>query len=271
MTETMNPSTATPAEIDGCIVSLKREFASLESLREIHVYMLGLDHISTTERGDREQKLKALNGRIEELATQLRSLHDEYIRRGTWTRYYLVTNNNGHVHTSTDCNTCFDSTEFGWLTQFSGTDHDEMGRLSGMDACARCFPGLPAEIMKAKRDARVDTPERIAVREQAAAEKAAKAAKAVAKAIANPDGSPLMLPDYMGRPQEVKTEVAASRRVMEAAYDLKLYPASEDAPALKQGIEDGLAALAHKRGTTVEAERAALTKKVEAKYRRESK
>lgn len=265
----MNVTTATPAEIDSLIVSLKQEYASLERLRNIHLYMLSLDHISTEERNDREEKLDGLNGRIKELVTQLNALHDEYIRRGTWTRYYLVQNNNGHVHTSMDCDTCFETTDFGWLTQFSGTSHDEMGKLAGMDACARCFPGLPAEIMAAKRDARVDTPERIAAREKAAAEKAEKAKKAAAKAITNPDGTPLMMADYMGRPQEVKTEVAASRRVMEAAYDIKLYPNSDEVPVLKQGIEAGLIALAHKRGTAVEDERKALNNKIEAKYRRE--
>ncbi|HEY0437644.1 MAG TPA: hypothetical protein VGC92_13470, partial [Phenylobacterium sp.] len=89
------------------------------------------------------------------------------------------------------CETCFDDTLFGWLTQFSDTDHDEMGKLSGMDACARCFPNLPAEIMQAKRDARVDVPERIAEREARQAAAAAKKAKAAANGITDVDGSPL--------------------------------------------------------------------------------
>lgn len=187
----MDRKTATPAEIDTRMVAIMSRQAEV---------MLGLDRAqrildskcaTANELDKAVETIKALNTQYRTLSDDMVGLNGEYRNRGTWTRYYLVLNNNGHVHTSTSCETCFEDTSFGWLTQFSGTDHDEMGKLSGMDACARCFPNLPAEVMQAKRDARVDTPERIAAREEREALAAKKAADKTAKGITDVDGSPL--------------------------------------------------------------------------------
>lgn len=67
----------------------------------------------------------------------------EYVRRGCWTRAYLVRNNGGHVHTSTGCDTCFASTDFGWMTQDSGKDTDEIVEEWGESACTVCHPTAP--------------------------------------------------------------------------------------------------------------------------------
>lgn len=268
----MQIATASPAEIDGEIVATRRQRGNVDHSIRIQQYIFENKFASAEKRAASETKIRELIAQENELATQERELHGEFNARGGWTRYYIVQNTGGHVHTSMDCNTCFDTTDFGWLTQFSGTGHDEMGTLSGMDACAICFPGLSPEVMAAKRDARVDTPERIADREQRDAEKAEKAAKAAAKAITNPDGTALQLFDYFGELKLVKSDIAASRIVMDSAYNIRIYgiiqPADEK---WAQNVEVGLRALAHKRDTTVEDERAALTKKVEAKYRRETK
>jgi hypothetical protein len=267
----VNITTATPVEIDTHIVKIKMAVNGLMNQFKHQERILQSEYSTEQDRVNAQVAVKELAEQHYKLDAELLTLSVEFGRRGGWERYYLVQNTGGHVHTSMGCDTCFDDTDFGWLTQFSGTSHEAMGRLSGMGACARCFPGLPAEIMTAKRDLRIDTPERIAARNKREEEKAAKAAKAAAKAITNPDGTPLEMPDIFGRFDVVKTEIAASRRVMEAAYDLKIYPGNADAPVLNQAIDLGLAALAHKRGTTIAIERDALTKKIEAKYRRESK
>jgi hypothetical protein len=260
----MNIATATPSEIDTRIAQIQMAVATTQHRVDYLLCLVEGGYATAAHVAEKAERQAQLN----EYYAELDLLRAEYAK-GQWERYYLVTNTNGHVHTSMHCDTCFATTEFGWLTQFSGIAIDEVGALAGETACARCFPNLPAEVMARKADARMDTPERIAAREKNAAEKAAKAAKAAAKAIANPDGSPLMMLDHFGSLEEVKTEVAASRRVMEAAFNLRWYGAGAGAEGWKQNVEHGLVALAHKRGTTVEAERAALDKKVEAKYRRE--
>jgi hypothetical protein len=187
----MNITTATPVEIDTRIAAILFRRAEIEHGLMRAQYTLDSEFASAESIAKAEAEIKAFNVERDELITERETLDDEYRGRGTWTRYFLVTNTNGHVHTSTECDTCFDDTDFGWLTQFSGTEQDEMGKLSGEAACARCFPNLPAEVMQAKRDARIDTPARIAAREEREAAAAAKKAKAAANGITDVDGTPL--------------------------------------------------------------------------------
>jgi hypothetical protein len=185
-----NLATASPAEIDTRIAAI------MIRRGEIKHGLMRADYVMKCNYSDdsiakAKAEIKTFHAEMELLVTELGELDDEYRGRGGWNRYYLVLNSNGHVHTSTSCDTCFADTDFGWLTQFSGTDHDEMGTLSGMDACARCFPNLPVEVMQAKRDARVDTPARIAEREARQTAAAVKQAKAAANGITDVDGTPL--------------------------------------------------------------------------------
>lgn len=187
-----NLAIATPAEIDTRIAAVMVRRAEIEmGIRRAEYTMEGGIYVTDQAKAKAESDIRAFVIERNTLIEERWTLDDEFQGRGGWNRYYLVTNTNGHVHTSTECDTCFEDTDFGWLTQFSGTDQDEMGKLSGEAACARCFPNLPAEIMQAKRDARVDTPERIAARDADAAKKAAKKAKATANGITDVDGSPL--------------------------------------------------------------------------------
>lgn len=276
---------ASPAEIDTRLAAIMIRRTEIEmDMRRAEYTLNGGIYVTEQAKYQAADTLANLRSEDAKLAVEFYDLNDEYRARGTWTRYYLVLNNNGHVHTSTECETCFDDTTFGWLTQFSGTSHEEMGKLSGMDACARCFPNLPAEIMQAKRDVRVDTPERIAAREQREALAAKKAADKAAKGITNPDGSTLYQVDddnkggWRETTSVVKTAIAAKRNAMDAAFNLYFYnekhpsrPGVEhpQTAAWTETLRRNTEALAAKEGKTVEEIRAELTKKVEAKYRRE--
>lgn len=281
-----NLATATPAEIDARLVAIMLRRAEIEGGIRRAEYTMESTYVGDEAKEKAETEIRNFVIERNTLIEERWTLDDEYRGRGGWNRYYLVLNSNGHVHTSTECETCFDDTDFGWLTQFSGTEQDEMGKLSGMDACARCFPNLPAEVMQAKRDARVDTPKRIAEREARQAAAAAKAAKAAEKGIANADGTPLMrvTDDNKGGWREstdvVKTAIAAQRNAMEAAYDLFFY--NEKHPvrpgvthpqtaAWVEIVRRNTEALAAKKGQPVEEIRAEIQKKIEAKYRREYK
>lgn len=281
-----NLDTATPVEIDTRIVAILVRRSEIENNLRREQYTLDSTFATEAQLNKAVETVKGLNAQMALLIDERAELDDEFRGRGGWTRYFLVLNSNGHVHTSTECETCFADTEFGWLTQFSGTDHDEMGKLSGMDACARCFPNLPAEIMQAKRDARVDVPERIAEREARQAAAALKAAKAAEKGITNADGSTLYQVDddnkggWRETTYVVKTAIAAKRNAMEAAYDLFFY--NEKHPthpgvthpqtaAWIETVRRNVEALSAKEGKPVEEIRAEIDKKVEAKYRREFK
>jgi len=98
-----------------------------------------------------------------------------------WTRAFLVTNINGHVHSSMECSTCFDTTRYTWLIQYSNDDEATIVEDAGMDACTVCYPSAPAESLN--RPSRIVTADKIA-KAQAKAERDAKREAKIAKAKA---------------------------------------------------------------------------------------
>ena len=99
-----------------------------------------------------------------------------------WTRAFLVINSNGHVHRSMDCNTCFDSTRYNWLVQYSNDDENTIVEDAGQDACTICYPSAPAEVLN--RPSRIVTADKIA-KAQAKVERDEKKAQRIAKEKAN--------------------------------------------------------------------------------------
>lgn len=114
-------------------------------------------------------------------------LDTEFVRRGGWSRFFLVTNVNGHIHSSMACSTCFPTTEFAWLPTLSGLTEADAVAEQGEILCSVCFPSAPvawtngvSKATQAERDAK-------------AAAKAEREAKKAAKALL-PDGSELVVP-----------------------------------------------------------------------------
>ena len=99
-----------------------------------------------------------------------------------WTRAFLVINSNGHVHSSLDCSTCFPTTRYNWLIQYSNDDEATIVDDAGEDACTICYPSAPAETLN--RPSRIVTADKIA-KAQAKAERDAKKAERIAKEKAN--------------------------------------------------------------------------------------
>ena len=122
------------------------------------------------------------NYRIEMTDQQIhiRTLAQEYTRRGGWTRAFLVNNSNGHVHSSTSCSTCFETTQYAWLTDYSGANEEAIVADAGVRACTVCYPSAPVDVLK--RETKMFTPDEIAAqqaREERAAAKAAREAATV--------------------------------------------------------------------------------------------
>lgn len=79
-----------------------------------------------------------------ELADEAKPLNDQY-ERERWSRFFLVTNSNGHIHESMHCSTCYPRTMFAWLPELSGlTEADAVG-AHGPHLCSVCFPTAPVE------------------------------------------------------------------------------------------------------------------------------
>ncbi len=80
-----------------------------------------------------------------DLARQLAPLYRIYDAH-QWVRWYLVQNTGGHLHDNLNnhCGTCFETTQYGWVPQASGANHEEIVAAYGMRVCSVCVPGAPA-------------------------------------------------------------------------------------------------------------------------------
>jgi uncharacterized small protein (DUF1192 family) len=90
-----------------------------------------LENLETAERATID-----INGEIARLQA-------EYDRQ-PWSRFFLV-KPNGHIHSSRSCSTCFTTTSFYWLPNFSGKNEREAVAEHGPLLCSVCFPTAPTE------------------------------------------------------------------------------------------------------------------------------
>jgi len=159
------------------------------------------------EIAKQESKIESARKKIFEVGCQILDLNEIY-DRDPWTRAFLVINSNGHVHKSQDCSTCFDTTRFQWLVQYSNDDEKIIVEDAGQDACTVCYPSAPAEVLN--RPSRIVTADKIA-KAQAKAEREAKKAARIAKEKANAptaSGKPLIYKEGKWT-REIKTERSA--------------------------------------------------------------
>jgi hypothetical protein len=219
----MNITTATPVEIDTKLEALLLAedkanqhlgFArqNLVSVAQGYDYQAKFTHaealaaVQALAAGDtyrRTDAVKALARLTEALAirdaisAEIRPLTAEFERRGGWTRAFLVLASNGHVHRDRACSTCFPSTSYGWLPQVSGFNEDEIVAAAGEGACTVCYPSAPVDVLKRTRTLLHSSEvEAQAARDERAAAKLERDAKKAAKAISNPDGTPLQVFTY---------------------------------------------------------------------------
>ena len=133
--------------------------------------------------------------RVEEIKNKIAELEEQYAKiqaeikkldaiydQDPWTRAFLVINSNGHVHSSMDCNTCFPTTRYNWLVQYSNDDENTIVEDAGQDACTICYPSAPAEVLN--RPSRIVTADKVA-KAKAKAERDAKREAKLAKEKAN--------------------------------------------------------------------------------------
>ncbi len=128
-----------------------------------------------------ENKIAELKKQRVAIQVEINKL-DAIYNQDPWTRAFLVINSNGHVHSSMDCNTCFDTTRYQWLIQYSNDDEKAIVEDAGQDACTICYPSAPAEVLN--RPSRIVTADKVA-KAKAKAERDAKREARIAKEKAN--------------------------------------------------------------------------------------
>lgn len=222
----------TPAEVDNILVQAMAkkadaEFTFEQRTRHEEIFQERIEKYSNMPPSPAEDA-KFFEGQVEKARTNLSEvqealsqaretirrtsaviayINDEYDRRGGWTRYWIVTNTGGHIHSTMRCATCFPTTVFTWLPDQAGMTAEELVELAGESACTVCFPSAPVDLLR--RPSKLEAPERKAAREKRDAEKAERERVKAEKAIPAPDGSVLKLSGTWG--EKVRTAATAER------------------------------------------------------------
>ncbi|BDZ52719.1 hypothetical protein GCM10025867_49600 (plasmid) [Frondihabitans sucicola] len=270
-----------PVEIDTQLAALYADRNSMAHKLDIAVKHLA----STKEEMERQSAANPTyrhyyynQDRLDELTAEVAQLkadlarviaeiapfNAEFIRRGGWTRAFLVVSSmGGHVHSSMECSTCRQDTGFHWRPELSDHDELEIIAAAGERACTVCYPEAPVELIA--KPTSIFSSEEITAAEariERAAKKAERDAIAAAKLVIHPDGR--IIQDRYGR--DVKTEATVVTNAVNGLLDTfrhtdTTWPSHWDDAEVAtyiadhQGIaERSIVALAHKHGVTVEAE-----------------
>jgi hypothetical protein len=223
-----------------------------------------------------KEKIAVMEGEHDAIMAEADPFEAKYESAGRWTRAFLVQNGNGHVHKSMSCQTCFPSTRFAWLPQYSGQSEELIVDDAGESACTVCYPSAPVDVLKQK--SRIQTPEaRIAAAEKAAA-KAEREAKKKAVGIWNADGTELKVKSsWSNYAETIKTERTAQIWATDALLELENWKARRNDPKwsqdnldekitrIEENSEKVIAALAAKRGVSADVVRAELEAKAAKK------
>lgn len=187
--------------INSQILTHQDYIASTEASR----YMNDADKASHIAKYN--QNIEMLIAKREPLSLRRAELMKIY-NQDPWTRAFLVINSNGHVHSSMDCSTCFDTTRYTWLVQYSNDDEATIVSDAGQDVCTVCYPSAPADVLN--RPSRIVTADKIA-KAQAKADRDAKRQAKIEKQIANaPTASGEFLYIKDGKyTEEIRTERTA--------------------------------------------------------------
>ena len=209
-----------------------------------------------------EKEIQIIKANIREVYFEICKLEEIY-DQDPWTRAFLVINSNGHVHSSMDCNTCFPTTRYQWLVQYSNDDEKTIVEDAGEDACTICYPSAPAEVLN--RPSRIVTADKIA-KAKAKAERDAKREARIAKEKANaPTKSGEFLYFRDGKYTEViKTERSAVSKWLNNQYWILNSSNPEQQESKKQVNEIICQNLAEKNGVSFDQQ----LKILENKYKK---
>ena len=151
------------------------------------------------------EKIAVIESEISKVNVEISKLNKIY-NQDPWTRAFLVINSNGHVHSSMDCNTCFATTRYNWLVQYSNDEESTIVEDAGQDACTICYPSAPAEVLN--RPSRIVTADKIAK----AAAKAERDAKKVARIAKEKASAPTASGEFLTYKEGKYTRVIKTER-----------------------------------------------------------
>lgn len=266
-----------PVEIDGQLADLyghiwqyRRQRSDTETHLEKHRALRRRQNREPDEKivAKYEESISAYDEKLAELRSEAQPFHDEFDRRGGWTRAFLVLNNDGHVHASRSCQHIRPTTRVGWMTEYSGKSQDEVIEDAGEMACTTCFPDAPTRPSFSQPSKILDA-EAEAARSAAAEAKAERDRTKAEKGITTPSGGLLTVGGF-----HVRTEVTAMSRMKSEIQDLiedrlRPFPNRDFTISTRDNISLLEEALAHKRGSSVDEIRAEAYDKAVKSFKRD--
>lgn len=167
-----------PFEVDTALADALEHLAKIDTYRASYSRMIDDPrHTGSVQLAGWKVDLERLDAERVPVAAEVADLNSRYTG---WSRFFLVRNNGGHIHSSMNCSTCFASTLFGWLPTVSGKTEADAVTEFGPVLCTICFPSAPVEYTGGQLH------EVTAARDERAVAKAERDAKKAAKAIEPP-------------------------------------------------------------------------------------
>ena len=219
-----------------------------------------------------EEKIAELSIEFDKLINEVADLESKY---EGWSRAFLVRNGNGHIHSTMNCGTCYPTTQFLWLTDYSGADEDKIVKDAGEMACSVCFPNAPVDYRY--RPCVIQDPELVeAKRIRDEAKRIRDEAKEL-KGIKDLDGKSLSVSGFGKYRDTLNTLRSAEIWLVNAGFEIAIFDPERTWQAeahenKKVDFVRVLAAIAKKKNVSVDEVRAEaqvkIAKKV-VKYQRE--
>lgn len=245
VTETLT----TPVEIDTKLADLLGQWN--KAVATAFSYQKSLNRgagVQTKSFGERLAEAEEIRDRLEAEIQPLEALYTG------WSRFFLVTNTNGHIHSSRGCSTCYENTQYAWLPTLSGKTEKDAVEEIGEILCSVCFPSAPVAWTTGVSKAT------LAERAQRAAAKVEREAKKLAKALL-PDGSALKVAGY----ERLSTLSSAQKWLTDAywwnRYYVNNHGGGHHSSYPPADVEKVAEAIAAKTGEDVEAIKAAAQKR----------
>lgn len=133
-------------------------------------------HKDSVQMADWTKAVAKLEVSYAAVVVRIQDMEKIFVAAGGWTRFFAVIG--GHLHKTRACSSCFPTTQFAWMPEFSGEDEAGVVNMAGEFACTVCFPDAPVNKVSmlpmhvAEREAAAErTFERKARAEQAANDK----------------------------------------------------------------------------------------------------
>lgn len=254
MTTATALTTQTPVEIDTRLAEISEAYAIAQD-RAARYALLAEKATMSYQRDSYADSALEYQSTADALAPEIAALNGEFTARGGWTRAFLAVTNGsgGHVHRNRSCTSCYVTTEYAWMTEFSGQTEDEIVDAAGERACTYCYPSAPVEVL--------DRPTRMFTKDEQriAAERAERAAKKEAAAAAT-------VCDAETGEVIYKTERAALNAASAALDDTLWYGGHPSDVKWERIASQAIAAVAAKNGTDPVALRAELDAKAAKKF-----